>query len=342
MAASDRVFPSAHTFRRLLQELLPGHLDNGPTPAPLDGVWLAPVPALPREVAEKWPTADVAKLAADRRRLAAFPIDHRISPVAQRGGFKAARKALAHFLDTKLTGYEEGRNHPDNDATSGLSPYLHWGHISVHEVLAALARRLGWSPEAVAVRHDGMRGTWWGMTPAAEAYLDELVTWRELAFNFAAKREDVERYESLPGWARRTLESHANDPRPHLYSREQLAAARTHDEVWNAAERQLLIEGRIHGYLRMLWGKKILEWSASPQEAVTTMIHLNDALALDGRGPNSYAGVMWCLGRYDRPWAPERPIFGTVRYMSSQATARKLHLKGYLQRFGGEAPSQEA
>ena len=179
------------------------------------------------------------------------------------------------------------------------------------------------------------------MPAPAEAFLDELVTWRELAFNFAAKRDDAERYDSLPPWARKTLEAHSADPRPHVYSLEQLNAAATHDEVWNAAQRQLLQEGRIHGYLRMLWGKKILEWSASPREAVAAMIHLNDTLALDGRDPNSYAGIMWCLGRYDRPWAPERPIFGTVRYMSSRSTMHKLHLKRYLQRFGQKAPPEE-
>ena len=143
-------------------------------------------------------------------------------------------------------------------------------------------------------------------------------------------RDDHDRYEALPPWARLTLERHAADPRPVVYTLDRLAAADTHDPLWNAAQVQLRREGRIHNYLRMLWGKKILEWSATPQEAAAAMIALNDRWALDGRDPNSYSGIYWTLGRYDRPWGPERPIFGTVRYMSSVNTARKLDVRPYL------------
>jgi deoxyribodipyrimidine photo-lyase len=340
IAASDRVFSSAHEFRRVLQAELPGHLEDLPLADPLDGTFLPPVGVLPREVTERWPATEVGRQAADRGRLATLPVEHRVAPVAQRGGFKTARKTLAAFLDGKLDQYDLGRNHPDADATSSLSPYLHFGHIGPHEVLSQLGRRLDWSPASLPERHDGSRTEWWGMSSAAEAFLDELVTWRELAINFAAKRDDVQSYESLPGWARKSLEAHIADERPHVYSLEQLRSAATHDSVWNAAQRQLSLEGRVHGYLRMLWGKKILEWSPTPRDAVAAMIELNDSLALDGRDPNSYAGIMWCLGRYDRPWAPERPIFGCVRYMSSAATIRKLHLREYLRRFGGDAPEE--
>ena len=148
-------------------------------------------------------------------------------------------------------------------------------------------------------------------------------------------RNDYERYSSLPDWAKKTLQQHANDPRAHLYDQDLFDAAETHDPLWNAAQRQLAQSGKVHNYLRMLWGKKILEWSASPQEALKTMIHLNNKYAVDGRDPNSYSGIFWVLGRYDRAWGPERPIFGKIRYMSSENTARKYRTTRYLEKWGG-------
>jgi deoxyribodipyrimidine photo-lyase len=142
--------------------------------------------------------------------------------------------------------------------------------------------------------------------------------------------ERYDQYESLPDWAQATLAKHATDQREHIYTLDEFDAAATHDRLWNAAQLQLLREGRIHNYLRMLWGKKILEWSPSPQAALEVMIELNNRYALDGRDPNSYSGIFWVLGRYDRPWGPERSVFGTVRYMSSQSTRRKLHVEKYL------------
>jgi deoxyribodipyrimidine photo-lyase len=229
------------------------------------------------------------------------------------------------------------RNDLDRDVTSGLSPYLHFGHIGSHEVFARVMRHEGWLGQLPA-RATGAREGWWGVGAAAEAFLDQLVTWRELGFNTCAHRPDYDQYESLPAWALTTLERHAGDPREHLYSPDELEGARTHDPLWNAAQNQLRQEGRIHNYMRMLWGKKILEWSASPREALEVLIELNNKYALDGRDPNSYSGIFWTLGRYDRPWAPERPVFGTVRFMSSANTARKLRVKGYLQRYG-DAPA---
>ncbi|MCA9857371.1 MAG: deoxyribodipyrimidine photolyase, partial [Dehalococcoidia bacterium] len=150
-----------------------------------------------------------------------------------------------------------------------------------------------------------------------------------------------DRYESIPGWAQSTLEAHASDDR-RRYTLEQLAAARTEDEVWNAAQRQLRHEGRIHNYLRMLWGKRILEWTQGPREALSVMVELNNRYALDGRDPNSYSGILWCLGKYDRPWGPERPVYGTVRYMSSENTRRKLRMSAYLERWGPDAEGRQA
>jgi deoxyribodipyrimidine photo-lyase len=172
------------------------------------------------------------------------------------------------------------------------------------------------------------------MGAGAEAFLDQLVTWRELGHVEAARREDHASYGSLPAWARATLEAHAGDPRPAIYPLQELERGRTADPLWNAAQRQLLDEGRIHNALRMLWGKRVLEWTRSPQEALATLVALNDRWALDGRDPNSYSGILWCLGKYDRPWAPERPIFGSVRVMTSASTGRKLRLARWLARFG--------
>jgi hypothetical protein len=165
------------------------------------------------------------------------------------------------------------------------------------------------------------------------SFLDELVTWRELGFNFCAHRDDYDQYESLPEWARATLEEHASDRRPYVYTLEQFEQAETHDELWNAAQNQLRVEGRLHNYLRMLWGKKILHWSESPQAALEIMIELNNKYAGDGRDPNSYSGIFWVLGRYDRAWGPERDIFGKIRYMSSSNTRRKLRVDGYVERW---------
>ena len=155
------------------------------------------------------------------------------------------------------------------------------------------------------------------------------MTWRELGYNMSSHRDDYDQYESLPDWVQATLAKHEGDPREQVYSLDEFATAATHDPLWNAAQTQLVREGRIHNYLRMLWGKKILEWSATPRDALATMIELNNRYALDGRNPNSYSGIFWTLGRYDRPWGPERPIFGSVRYMSSDNTRKKLRANDY-------------
>jgi deoxyribodipyrimidine photo-lyase len=330
MAATDRAFPTAHSFRRHLQKKLHEHLASLPAPDPLaDG--LPGGSTIPADITSRWPAASPGALRGDT--LADLPIDHAVSPIERRGGFEAARHRALEFIEARLQGYTEGRNHPDEDATSGLSPYLHFGHISTHEVFARIAEREDWSPSRISGDTSGSRAGWWGMSPSAEAFLDQLVTWRELGYNFCRHRTDYAVFESLPDWARETLQSHASDPR-ELYTLQQLESAGTDDPVWNAAQRQLLREGVIHNYLRMLWGKRILEWSPSPREAAERMVHLNDKYAIDGRDPNSYSGIFWCLGRYDRPWGPERPIFGKVRYMSSANTVRKLRMQEYLHRYG--------
>jgi deoxyribodipyrimidine photo-lyase len=286
---------------------------------------------VPPDLLQCWPAADKTLLEG-RKGLSALPIDHSVPPAQLPGGSTAAGAALDRFLSTGLPSYGQ-RNDVERDVTSGLSPYLHFGHLSSHAVVDAVLKREGWL--GVLTRPpSGAREGWWGVGPAAEAFLDQVVTWRELGFNTCATRpHDYDRYESLPAWARTTLAAHAGDERAHVYPFEVLEAGRTHDPLWNAAQGQLVREGRIHNYLRMLWGKKVLEWSATPEQALATLIELNNKYALDGRDPNSYSGIFWTFGRYDRPWPPERPIFGTVRYMSSANTAKKMKVKGYIERY---------
>ena len=268
--------------------------------------------------------------------LDSLPIDHQVAVAPIAGGSKVANTVLRSFLTQRLSGYIEDRNEPGKAATSGLSPYLHFGHISAHEVFDRIVKSEEWTPQHLATKANGSREGWWGCSPSAEALLDQVVTWRELGYNFASHRDDYDRYESLPEWAQKTLSKHSMDRREHLYSLEEFENSRTHDPLWNAAQRQLVREGGIHNYLRMLWGKKILEWVDTPEEALAVMIELNNKYGLDGRNPNSYSGIFWILGRYDRAWGPERKVFGTVRYMSSSNTARKHNVKSYLMKYSLE------
>ena len=334
LRAASQVFTTAFSFRAFLQKQLQAHLALQPKPDPLAGLKLPAISSLPPEIAHRWPPASATFLRLASSELARLPIDHSVGTVDYRGGPTAATTRLEHFLDHSLANYAAGANQPDDDARSGLSPYLHFGHISPHQMFHDLMARENWSIDRLTGKPAGKRAGWWNVSPAAEQWLDEFITWRELGFNMASNRDDYDRYESLPEWAQATLRKHIRDCREYLYSLEEFADAKTHDEVWNAAQRQLVREGFIHNYLRMLWGKKILEWTASPREAIDVMIELNNRFAVDGRDPNSYSGIFWCLGRYDRPWGPERPIFGTVRYMSSDSTKRKLRVKEYLRKFG--------
>jgi deoxyribodipyrimidine photo-lyase len=276
MRLPQRVFVTAHSFRRFLQK--------------------QPQPEFP--LADPLVDVDLPRLKTSPltlKHLDVLPagIDGSVDAVGGiKGGASSARERLRRFVSSDAS-------------TSGLSPYLHFGHISAHEIYRAVTS---------------------AKRPDSEHFLDELITWRELGFNMCANRPDYDQYDSLPEWARNTLAKHAADVRPVLYSPDQLESAATRDDLWNFAQRQLVKAGGIENRLRMLWGKKILEWSATPEEALHTMIHLNNKYALDGRDPNSYTGIFWTLGRYDRPWGPERAIFGLVRYMSSASTAKKLKI----------------
>ena len=334
MRATERVFGRAFDFRRHLQKELAPFLDDGPRADPLRRLTLSKA-SLPRDITNRWPEASSGLLEGDGG-LEELPLDHGVAPSDERGGQKTGLRRVKNFVDEKLAHYKE-RNHPDEDVASGLSPYLHFGQVAAHEVFQRVAEAEAWSPASLSSGTSGSREGWWGMSAAAEGFLDELVTWRELGFNFCANRPaDYDRFESLPDWARTTIQVHASDPRPYTYTLEELEHSATHDELWNAAQRQIVREGRMHNYLRMLWGKKIYEWSPDAEQALERMIELNNKYGLDGRNPNSYSGIFWVLGRYDRAWGPERPVFGKLRYMTSESAKRKLRLSGYLDRYGDQ------
>jgi deoxyribodipyrimidine photo-lyase len=339
LRATDRTFTAAVHFRRHLQKHVLDWLvpDVQPEHDPLPRASLLPKALIPPEITARWPVVseDVLGPGLDAF-LASLPIDHAVAASFVPGGEQRALATLDTFISNRIVHYHDARNQPEQDVPSGLSPYLHFGHIGVHTVLDAVLKHDGWHPQRVASKVTASREGWWGLGTNAESFVDELLTWREIGYNFCHLRpDDYDRYESLPDWAQATLERHASDPRPHLYSLDQLEQAETHDPLWNAAQRQLRGEGRIHNYLRMLWGKKILEWSPHPREALDRLIQLNNRWSLDGRNPNSYSGIFWTLGRFDRPWGPERPIFGAVRYMSSDNTAKKIQVKRYMQRWNG-------
>jgi deoxyribodipyrimidine photo-lyase len=255
-----------------------------------------------------------------RDKLDAFAIDRTVGVAPDFiGGTTAALARLKRFVGDNLAHYATRRNAPQIDGTSGLSPYLHYGQIGPHTI-------------ALAVRDADV--------PAdnRRAFLEELIVRRELAINFTTYNRRYASIESCEPWALGALERHSNDRRSHVYTERQLDHAETHDPLWNAAQRQMVETGWMHGYMRMYWAKKILEWSPSPRVAYKIAVRLNDRYELDGRDPNGYAGIAWAIGgKHDRAWGPERPIYGTVRYMSAASTGRKFDSKAYIARWLGSS-----
>ena len=298
----EKEYVSAAAFRPRIMAALPGFLDRGAEIEPR----VRRTVALPFE-----PTVPGAAGVADL--VAGCAIDHAVPPSPLfRGGPEAARRRLARFLETGLPRYADERGDPNADATSMLSPYLHFGNLSAREVLAA-ARAAG--PAA-----------------AFEKFQDELVTWRELAFNFVQWNRRHRTVEAIPPWAREELHKGEPDPRPALYDDATLEQGRTGDELWNAAQRAYLRDGWMHNTMRMLWGKAVLQWTPDAARALAVLEHLNNKYALDGRDPNTYAGIHWIFGKFDRPFY-RRPIYGTVRYQSLRAAANKFDVPAYLRRY---------
>lgn len=329
--AADRTFTVAHSYRRYMQKAIAAEAPVFPIDNPLDHPKLPPWKGKAASLAPRWKFLTSTELG--RVDLNALPIDHSVGPTGERGGRVAALQCLERFVSKRLDSYAEDRNEPEVQGSSNLSSYLHFGHVSPHEVFRAVTQTVPkWSLEKIGKPNGKMTG-FWKLNEDTEAFMDQLMTWREIGFNMCAREPNYDRYESLPAWAQTTLAEHASDPRPKVYSLEQFDRAETYDTLWNAAQTQLVREGRIHNYLRMLWGKKILHWSESPQAALEIMIHLNNKYALDGRDPNSYSGIFWVLGRYDRAWGPERPVFGKIRYMTSESTRSKYSVKAYIQKY---------
>ncbi|MFW6061810.1 MAG: deoxyribodipyrimidine photo-lyase [Planctomycetota bacterium] len=243
--------------------------------------------------------------------LDSVEVDRSVPPVDTfQGGASRARELLTTFIDTKLSRYAADRNDPSQDIQSHMSPYLHFGQISPLQVALRVA-------ESGAGRE------------AIDAYLEELIVRRELSINYVYYNRRYDAYAGLPDWARKTLRIHKDDAREHSYTRNELEAGETHDACWNAAQRELVLAGKMHNYMRMYWGKKILQWRSDPADAFRIALWLNDKYELDGRDPNSYTGVAWCFGKHDRPWQ-EREIFGKVRYMSAGGLERKFDMAGYI------------
>lgn len=333
MRLPERTFTVAHSYRRWMQKNILDCLTELPEPDPLDGVSLPELDQLPASVTRKWKPADLdALLQPDG--LAKIAIDHDVAPSpVVTGGSAAAAERLDRFLADRLEVYHTDRNHPDEEATTGLSPHLHFGHIATHEIVERVLDHEEWTPDQ-ASEANGKNHGFWNTSEPAEGFLDQILTWREMGFNLAFREPDqYDKIESLPDWAKKSIAATADDERPVTYTLQQFDAAETHDELWNAAQRQLVREGVMHNYMRMLWGKKILHWTESAEQALEFMIHLNNKYALDGRDPNSYSGIFWVLGRYDRAWGPKRPIFGSLRYMTSDSARKKLRLTKYLSRF---------
>jgi deoxyribodipyrimidine photo-lyase len=297
--ASSKLEFAARTIRPKIHARLP--------------VFLVDVPRVRRHP-HPWP-ASVAPADWDAAERTLRPARGVAEVARPHPGARAAACALRAFVRRGLPRYAIARNDPNLAVSSGLSPYLHFGQIAAQRV--ALAVRRAPAPRA-----------------AKAAFLEELIVRRELSDNFCHYQPDYDDVAGFPAWARRTLAQHGGDPRPPRYPGGELERGRTHDPLWNAAQREMVVTGRMHGYLRMYWAKKILEWTAHPEEALAIAIHLNDTYQLDGRDPNGYTGIAWSLGGvHDRPWF-ERPIFGTIRYMNDAGCRRKFDVAAYIARAG--------
>lgn len=244
-----------------------------------------------------------------------FNLDRSVPPVSShfKGGTAAAKRRFDAFLEKKLMNYVKNRNQPQTDDVSEMSPYLHFGQISpVYLAVTALRKAPGHHPDIAA-------------------FIEELIIRRELAINFVEYTDNYDKFDSLPDWAKKTMGDHAMDSRIPCYTLEDLEAARTRDPYWNAAMMEMKSTGFMHNYMRMYWGKKILEWLDSPEVAYDRTMYLNNKYFLDGRDPNSYAGVGWIFGLHDRAWK-ERPIFGKIRYMAASGLERKCDINGYIEK----------
>jgi deoxyribodipyrimidine photo-lyase len=302
----ERAQYGAYTIRPRLYRLLPEHLRAYENPC-AEHEWKRPRGFYADSVHEDvtWGWRD---------------LDRSVAPVdAWKGGTHAGLKRLKLFTERLLEYYDERRNHPETDGTSCMSPYLHYGHVGPITIALAVEAAVKANPKLRAAR---------------ESYFNELIVWRELAINFVRYTPNYDSPACAEAWAKTTISEHACDEREHLYSLHELENAQTHDDLWNAAQIQMVRHGWMHNHMRMYWAKKILEWTPDVATAMKYAIYLNDKYFLDGRDPNGYAGIAWAiLGKFDRAWG-ERPVFGKIRYMSGASTGRKFNSKKYIQQMG--------
>ncbi|MBP1682972.1 MAG: phrB [Ignavibacteriaceae bacterium] len=298
LLVSNKLEFAAYTIRPKIHRLLPEFLDEFPQ-------------------LKKMPKAD--SFAADNidwdKVTSSLKINREVKEVDWiKPGELAASKLLKDFLENRFDRYAEDRNDPNKNALSNLSPYLHFGQISAQRV-------------ALTVQQ------FFQKSPSAEAFLEELIVRRELSDNFCYFNPKYDSFDGFHDWAKQTLNHHRKDKREFVYLIEEFEQANTHEDLWNAAQKELIITGKMHGYMRMYWAKKILEWSKSPEEALQIAVYLNDKYELDGRDPNGYVGCAWSIGGvHDRAWA-ERPVFGKIRYMNRNGAARKFDLNSYIKKF---------
>jgi deoxyribodipyrimidine photo-lyase len=314
---ADVVVPSA-VFGRdyfLLQHMRP-HLKQA-----LPSFLIAPTNPKPKRSWQR-PRSLASSSLADDITAGFKSLDRTIVPVDSfTGGTHAALKHLHEFVNHGLKDYDEKRNNPEINGTSRLSPYLHFGNIGPITIALAV--------EEACAKGKATRRT-------CDRFLDQVIAWRELSVLFVKYNPNYDSWECAEPWARKTLIEHTADPRPNRYSFDQLERAETHDDLWNAAQRQMVDTGWMHNYMRMYWAKMILEWAPDPARAFGWAVTLNDRYELDGRDPNGYQGIAWAIvGKHDRPWF-NRPIFGLVRPMSSTSTAKKFDSRFYIQQYGRE------
>jgi deoxyribodipyrimidine photo-lyase len=299
-----RDFFLMHHFRPRLLAELPKYLQPSPAVEPL----------------HRWnPSRALESFPLDQDITAGFAhLDRTISPVDSfTGGTHSALKRLQEFVSTGLATYDEKRNHPEVQGTSRLSPYLHFGHIGPLTIARAVDQAVQSGCASVAAR---------------ERFLEQFIGWRELSVLFVRNNPEYDSWECAEPWARKTLLEHGADPRPARYTLQQMERGETHDELWNAAQREMVQTGWMHNYMRMYWAKKILEWSPDPARAYEWAVTLNDRYQLDGRDPNGYAGIAWAIvGKHDRPWF-DRPVCGLVRPMSGASLAKKFDASSYIRR----------
>lgn len=332
--ASAKEEYSAATIRSKLVKLLPEYLDKRLPEISVAHPARPALPPLPEALGREldlrgFSTADgFIKYVETALGLEGHPL-----PVASlEGGYRAAVSRLKSFIHNALPFYAQSSNNPTLDLVSGLSPYLHFGQISPLEVVWEVLQACAVEPlelPSLIISKAGLTG----MRANCAAFCEQLIVRRELSMNFCYYNPHYDEYSCLPSWARDSLERHRRDKRPALFSPETMECAETSDPYWNAAQREMLVSGKMHNYMRMYWGKKVIEWTPDPQTAFYLLQYLNNRYELDGRDPNGFAGVAWCFGKHDRPWQ-SRPVFGSVRYMNAAGLVRKFDMRDYVDRWG--------